>query len=176
MNKIEQLPKTKNRNRHQRVWPKIAVVIVVILTIIGVVTGIKLAYDNGKKAGVNEVREQVQQNLKALADAVTKKANIGETLQQLIADVPSELDADGIAKYVENLERLTSSMDDQQVKGILDDYKQSWAGFQEIYTSEDNKKIETGFAELRAKAAETGEKITELMNQRIKSASENLAE
>ena len=171
---MEQLPRRKNTLRRRRSSLRICAVVIMVLIVIGAACGVKLVYDKGKDEGMQVQRQATEQNLKGLAEAVTKKVEMVGKMEELSKELPEEIDAEGIGSYINKLERLKAEVQDEEVKSFLTEYQQAWASFEETYKSENNKEIESAFSELRVKATETGEKMTNYYDELVKKEIDDL--
>lgn len=134
------------------------------------------AYNNGVSDGKNEQKEMVNGDLQQLGGAIEEKTQTLTKLADLNAEIPSEIDAEGIETYQEKLGEIISGVKNESVKKALEEYAGTWKELAETYASEDNSAIASALEELRSKASDAAIKITETYNNSIKDAAEKLPE
>lgn len=140
---------------------------------IGVGFAINTAYKNGQADGRQVAIQEVSENIKSLGVAVEEKAKYIQQSSVLMQDVPSEINAEAIDKYIDNLEKLMIGVPDD-VQTLLASYLDKWKQFKEIYASEDNNAIQELFNELKTGAVELAKNIQSVYDSNIRLAIEKL--
>ena len=140
---------------------------------IGVGFAINTAYKNGQADGRQVAIQEVSENIKSLGVAVEEKAKYIQQSSVLMQDVPSEINAEAIEKYIDNLEKLMIEVPDD-VQTLLASYLDKWKQFKEIYASEDNNAIQELFNELKTGAVELAKNIQSVYDSNIRLAIEKL--
>lgn len=135
---------------------------------------VSAAYNKGVSDGKIEQKEVTTEDLEQLGGAIEEKTQTLEKLTDLNAEVPSEIDAEGIKAYLEKLGGIISEVKNEATKKVLEEYEEAWKSLAETYASEDNSAIASALEGLRSKASDVAIKITEAYNNIIKKAAEKL--
>ena len=156
-------------------WVKIGVIVVILLlAAVGGFLGGRKIYDTGFGEGQKQARADSMEQMNALGAAVREKTELSDKLSNLMEGINTEVDAEGIAAYISNLESIITEINNAAVKQVLEDYKLKWQDFEQAYNTKDNAKISTSFAELKNAAQDSATKIQEILNAQIKDKAEAL--
>lgn len=167
-----------NKTQHKRKInsKKIILIAAIALAAAGLTIGLlalrQYEYDRGFDAGVGFEQNSTDEELSALASAISTKEQLSEQLANL--PVSADMDAKGIDNYIASLKNLIDTTSHQIVKDALITYLESWQKFKETYITEDNSAITTEFDQLKTIAAETTAKIQQILDQDVASSLEKL--
>lgn len=141
---------------------------------VGVFFGAKAIYNSGVNDGRTAEANDVSKNVKSLGAAVSEKETFRENLNEKLADIPTELNSDGINSYIEKLNNLINETETESVKNALNEYLNKWQSFKEVYAGENNNEIMEKFNELKTSANDTATKIKSLYDGAIQEAIQKL--
>lgn len=147
-------------------------IIAVVLIGIAVFFGAKAIYNNGVSKGRQLEAEEIADKIESLGDAISERESFKAELSELVKDLPSEVDSDGIDLYIEKLKNLVEKVSTKDVKNLLEEYYNQWLNFKEVYLSENNDEITNSFNELKTKTKELSESIKAKFNESIKNSLE----
>ncbi len=153
----------------------IIIILLLVVLIIGGFYGTKFIYHQGVEDGRENFKAETEEKLTALGAAVLEKTEFLKLVAENLSEIPEEADEEGFNNYIGKLESLISKTENEKVKNELENFKNKFAEFLEFYkTSEDNDKISEKYNEIKIQANATAEKITEIFNEKIKAATEDL--
>ena len=176
--KIMERSKMKKRERKTGRGSKIAIIVCSLVAIvalgIGVYFGAKAIYENGVSEGKIIEADEIAEKVKALGTAVSEKADFQKDVNAALADLPTEVNAEGIDAYIAKLTELGDKINTENVKSAVNEYLGKWQAFKETYASEDNAKITEEFNNLKTVSEDTAKQIKSLYDEAIKGAVQDL--
>lgn len=160
--------KTKHKTSQILKWAIPGVVLIIF--IIAMVLGVNLAYHQGIQDGRKDYENETLDLLSALGDAISEKTNFNQSASNILKDVPTEINEEGIDTYLNNLIALSNTIKTNEVKTIIDEFIAKWQSFKETYLTENNDAITEAFNELKSEASTVTAKIRETYDAKITSA------
>ena len=168
----------KGNKMRKRTSKKLLTTIIILLVVIGIGVGtffgVRAVYNNGVDEGRKTEAEAVAESVQALGRAVQEKVDFQGKLAQIFGDLPGEINAEDIDKYIGNLNELMDQTDNEEIKSTLSDYANKWQEFKGVYETQDNNKITEYFNALKVNATDMAGKIKTIYDETIKSAITNL--
>lgn len=162
----------------KRAVKKMLTVIIVLLVIVGLAVGtffgVRAIYETGVSEGRKTEAEEVAESVQALGRAVQEKFDFQGKVAQVFGELPGEINAEGIDKYIGNLNELINQTNNEEIKTTLNDYANKWQEFKNIYESRDNSKITESFNALKTNANDVASRIKTIYDETIKAAITNL--
>lgn len=171
----DQKPKDQRHNKSSKKWLVTVFTLILLAGIgVGAYFGAKAIYESGLKQGHEEESKALSESITSLGHTVAEKADFLKSLAESFASLPSELDTEGIDKYLASLTELINKTTNENVKNTLNEYLAKWQDFKSTYESQDNNKITESFNALKTSAEETSAKIKSIYDDLIISAVNNL--
>ncbi len=152
------------------------IIIVVLVALVAVATffGVNAAYNKGVQIGRENYEKETTEILSALGTAISEKTNFNQNAKDILKDVPTEVNEEGIDKYINNLITLANTVNIEEIKNIINEYITKWQNFKDVYLSEDNDAISEAFNTLKTEADSVTTKVREVFDANISEALNNL--
>ena len=147
---------------------------VILVLIVAACFCIHSAYNKGVSDGRANYEQETAELLSNLGTVISEKVNFRQSANNILVDVPNEINSDGIEAYIKNLNSLKDSVNTEAVKNIISEYIEKWQNFKDTYETEDNGAIEAAFNELKESAATAATQIKEAYDNQITDALKNL--
>lgn len=164
----------KSKQANKKLIIIISTVVAAVILGIALFFGGRAVYESGFTAGKQAMLDETSDKVKALGVAVSEKASFQDKVYKVFAELPSELNAEGIDKYLEGLKEITDSTKLEAAKVILEQYTEKWQSFKDVYASEDNGQITEKFNELKIAANDTASQLKTAYDEAIKQSVDNL--
>ena len=163
--------KTKHNNNWITKWviPGLLIVIIIIMAF-----SINVAYHQGIQDGRKDYENETLDLLLTLGNAISEKSNFSQSASNILKDVPTEINEEGINTYLNNLATLGDTINTDEVKNIINELIEKWQSFKEIYLTEDNDAITEAFNNLKSESTTITSKIREAYDIKITDALNNL--
>lgn len=163
--------KTKHNNNWITKWviPGLLIVIIIIMAF-----SINVAYRQGIQDGRKDYENETLDQLLTLGNAISEKSNFNQSASNILKDVPTEINEEGINTYLNNLATLGGNINTDEVKNIINEFIEKWQSFKEIYLTEDNDAITEAFNNLKSESTTITSKIREAYDIKITDALNNL--
>ena len=166
--------KTRTTGRGRKVAIVICSVIAIAILGVGAYFGAKAIFENGINEGKIIEADEVAERVKALGAAVSEKANFQKNINEVFADLPAEVNTEGIDGYITKLTELGDKINVESVKTAINEYLSKWQAFKETYASEDNGKITEEFNALKTVSEDTAKQVKSLYDEAITNAVQGL--
>ena len=163
--------KTKHNNNWITKWviPGLLIVIIIIMAF-----SINVAYHQGIQDGRKDYENETLDLLLTLGNAISEKSIFNQSASNILKDVPTEINEEGINTYLNNLATLGDAINTDEVKNIINEFIEKWQSFKEIYLAEDNDAITEAFNNLKSESTTITSKIREAYDIKITDALNNL--
>ena len=168
----------KNNVRKTGRGRKVALIICSIIAVavlgVGAYFGAKAIYENGISEGKMIESDEIAERIKALGTAVSEKVDFQKNVNEIFAELPAEVNTEGIDGYIAKLTELSDKVNVESVKAVVAEYMNKWQAFKETYASEDNNKIAEEFNALKTVSEDTAKQIKSLYDEAVKNAIQEL--
>ncbi len=150
----------------------IIIIAIIVTTAIGLglYLGSKAIYDAGVNDGRNEMSDEVSLSVKALGTAVSEKESFQKELGNAFAEVPTELNTEGIDGYIEKLTGVIERVNNEDAKTVLNKYLEKWQAFKDVYAGKQNTSIEEKFNELKTTSIDVAKQLKAVYDDWIRNA------
>ena len=162
-------------NKSKKLFKIILVVLLFLVLIVGGFYGTKFIYHQGVEDGRENFKIETEEKLSALSAAVLEKTEFSKAVSENFSEIPEEAGEEEFNNYLGKLEKLISEAKTEKVREEIEKFKENFKNFLEFYkTAEDNNEISEKYNEIKIQANTISEKITEIFNEKIKAAAEEL--
>ena len=154
------------RGGHSRA--KIIVAIVVVIAVLGIGgVAIGYAYNKGVEMGRQQQQVDEAEKLKQLGEAIQEKTETLTKLGDLNTEVPDEVDEENAKSYIEKLEKVVEDIKNSDAQAKVQEYMETWNTFVNAYSEGVDDTIKEAFEQIKTKAGDTAQAITDVYNNVI---------